>query len=80
MSVRLETSHGALVIKLHCKETPRTCRNFIELARHGYYDGIIFHRVVPDFVAQTGDPYGDGRGGESIYGQTSGSSKPKRLT
>jgi len=68
MSVRLETSHGALLIRLHCKETPRTCRNFIELARHGYYDGIIFHRVVPDFVAQTGDPYGDGRGGESIYG------------
>lgn len=68
MSVRLETSHGPIDIRLFTKETPRTCRNFIELAKHGYYDGIIFHRVVPDFVAQTGDPYGDGRGGESIYG------------
>lgn len=68
MSVQLDTSHGAITIRLYCKETPRTCRNFIELAKHGYYDGVIFHRVVPDFVAQTGDPYGDGRGGESIYG------------
>ncbi len=43
MSVKLETTHGAITIKLFCKETPRTCRNFIELAKHGYYDGIIFH-------------------------------------
>lgn len=68
MSVRLTTSHGVIDINLHWKETPRTCRNFIELAKHGYFDGIIFHRLVPGFVAQTGDPYGDGRGGESIYG------------
>lgn len=43
MTVQLDTSHGALTIRLYCKETPRTCRNFIELAKHGYYDGIIFH-------------------------------------
>jgi len=48
MSVRLETTHGPITIKLHCKETPRTCRNFIELAKHGYYDGIIFHVRIRD--------------------------------
>jgi len=68
MSVKLVTSHGTLNINLYWKETPKTCRNFIELCKHGYYDGVIFHRVIPDFVCQTGDPYGDGRGGESIYG------------
>jgi len=62
------TSYGTMIINLHWKRCPKTCRNFIELAKHGYYDGVIFHRVIPDFVVQTGDPYGDGRGGESIYG------------
>lgn len=69
MAVKLLTSHGTLVINLYHKETPRTSRNFIELSKHGYYDGVIFHRIISDFVAQTGDPYGDGRGGESIWGQ-----------
>eukprot|EP00823_Brevimastigomonas_motovehiculus_P007747 TRINITY_DN689_c0_g1_i1.p1 TRINITY_DN689_c0_g1~~TRINITY_DN689_c0_g1_i1.p1 ORF type:complete len:186 (-),score=13.86 TRINITY_DN689_c0_g1_i1:299-856(-) len=69
MSVKLVTSHGNITIILHYKECPKTCRNFIELAKHSYYDGVIFHRVVPDFVAQTGDPLGDGTGGESIYGR-----------
>lgn len=68
MAVNLVTSHGTMLVRLHYKECPKTCRNFIELAKHGYYDGVIFHRVIPGFVAQTGDPFGDGHGGESIYG------------
>jgi len=68
MSVKLVTTHGTLQINLHWKQTPKTCRNFIELAKAGYYDGVLFYRVVPDFVAQTGDPHNNGRGGESIYG------------
>lgn len=68
MSVKLVTTHGDILLTLYWKETPRTCRNFIELAKAGYYDGVVFHRVIPDFVCQTGDPLGDGRGGESIYG------------
>lgn len=69
-SVQLNTSHGAIVIKLHADLCPRTCRNFIELAKHGYYDGVKFHCIIKDFVAQTGDPHGNGSGGESIYGPT----------
>merc|ERR1719456_1030817 len=49
---------------------PRTCRNFFELAKKGYYDNTLFHRIVTDFVIQGGDPTGTGRGGESIYGPT----------
>lgn len=70
MSVKLKTTHGDIDIELQHKLCPRTCRNFIELAKGGYYDGVIFHRVIPDFVAQTGDPLGTGKGGESIYGPT----------
>merc|ERR1719271_1564156 len=72
MSVRFETSMGSLTVNLHVQQTPRTCRNFMELAKHGYYDGCIFHRVVKNFMCQTGDPDPDTQnttGGESIYGQ-----------
>lgn len=51
------------------KETPLTCRNFIEHCLDGYYDNTIFHRIVKGFIAQGGDPNGDGTGGESIYGE-----------
>ncbi|KAG8220770.1 cyclophilin-like domain-containing protein [Butyriboletus roseoflavus] len=51
------------------KETPKACRNFIALALEGYYDGVIFHRVVPGFLVQTGDKTGSGAGGESFYGE-----------
>lgn len=57
MTVQLDTSHGAITIKLYCKETPRTCRNFIELAKHGYYDGVIFH-VRFDPQLQTASNHG----------------------
>ncbi|KAL0953337.1 hypothetical protein HGRIS_004582 [Hohenbuehelia grisea] len=51
------------------QETPKTCRNFLALSMEGYYDGVIFHRVVPGFLVQTGDRTGTGGGGESFYGE-----------
>lgn len=65
----LKTTVGDIDIELWAKETPKTCRNFIQLCMEGYYDGTIFHRVVKDFIVQGGDPHGDGTGGESIYGE-----------
>lgn len=59
----LETTKGNLVIELFADKSPLTVNNFVFLAREGWYDGVPFHRVVPDFVAQTGDPSGTGFGG-----------------
>ncbi|XP_078435150.1 cyclophilin-like peptidyl-prolyl cis-trans isomerase family protein [Wolffia australiana] len=67
--VTLETSMGPFTLEMYHKHTPKTCRNFVELARRGYYDNVLFHRIIKDFVVQGGDPTGTGRGGESIYGQ-----------
>ncbi|ESO86646.1 hypothetical protein LOTGIDRAFT_194800 [Lottia gigantea] len=67
--VLLETSAGDIDVELWSKETPKACRNFIQLCMEGYYDGLIFHRVVKDFIVQGGDPTGTGEGGESIYGK-----------
>lgn len=61
---------GDIVVELYWQHAPQTCRNFAELARRGYYDGTPFHRVIPDFMVQGGDPTGTGRGGASIYGAT----------
>ncbi|KHN02199.1 Peptidyl-prolyl cis-trans isomerase-like 1 [Glycine soja] len=66
--VTLETSMGSFTFELYYKHAPRTCRNFIELSRRGYYDNVKFHRIIKDFIVQGGDPTGTGRGGESIYG------------
>ncbi|PSS23592.1 Peptidyl-prolyl cis-trans isomerase [Actinidia chinensis var. chinensis] len=66
--VTLETSMGSFTLEMYYKHAPRTCRNFIELARRGYYDNVKFHRIIRDFIVQGGDPTGTGRGGESIYG------------
>ncbi|KAF8237645.1 hypothetical protein L208DRAFT_1388817 [Tricholoma matsutake] len=68
-SVVLETSLGDVQLELYWDHTPRTCKNFVELANRGYYNGVVFHRIIPDFMIQTGDPTGTGRGGTSIYGQ-----------
>ncbi|CAI5488673.1 unnamed protein product [Closterium sp. Naga37s-1] len=57
-----------ITVQLYHKHAPKTCRNFLELSRRGYYNGTKFHRVIKDFMAQGGDPTGTGRGGESIYG------------
>jgi cyclophilin family peptidyl-prolyl cis-trans isomerase/HEAT repeat protein len=61
--LRLETSRGVVALELTCEAAPLTCSNFVSLAGQGFYDGLLFHRVVPDFVVQTGDPRGDGFGG-----------------
>lgn len=66
--VVMELSIGPVVFELYTRHAPLTCRNFAELARTGYYDGTTFHRVIPGFMAQGGDPSGTGRGGASIYG------------
>lgn len=67
--VLLKTSAGDIDIELWSKETPKACRNFVQLCMEGYYDGTIFHRMVPEFIVQGGDPTGTGTGGESIYGR-----------
>jgi len=59
----LDTSKGRIVVDLFQDEAPQTVNNFVFLARHFYYDGVPFHRVLEDFMAQTGDPTGTGRGG-----------------
>ncbi|KAJ2292733.1 Peptidyl-prolyl isomerase cwc27, partial [Coemansia sp. RSA 2706] len=66
--VVLETTAGDIEIELWSKETPKACRNFIQLCLEGYYDNTIFHRVSPGWIVQGGDPTGTGNGGESIYG------------
>lgn len=61
--IELETERGALRLRLECPEAPLTCLSFRQLAAQGFFDGLPFHRVVPDFVVQGGDPRGDGNGG-----------------
>ncbi len=65
----MHTNMGDIKIKLFPNEVPRTVANFVELSKKGYYNGIIFHRVIKDFMIQGGDPTGTGMGGESIYGE-----------
>jgi len=59
----LETSQGAIVIELYGDKAPKTVENFLKLAKDGFYNTVIFHRVIPGFMAQTGDPTGTGTGG-----------------
>ena len=59
----LHTNHGAIAIELFDDDAPKTVENFLKLARDGFYDGVVFHRVIPDFMIQGGDPTGSGRGG-----------------
>ena len=59
----IATDLGDIVVELYADGAPVTVNNFVFLARDGYYDGVTFHRVIPDFMAQTGDPTGTGRGG-----------------
>ncbi len=68
-NVALDTSMGTIVVELYTSHAPKTCKNFEELARRGYYNGTIFHRIISDFMVQGGDPTGTGRGGASIYGE-----------
>jgi cyclophilin family peptidyl-prolyl cis-trans isomerase len=68
MSVILETSVGDITIDLHLDECPKTCLNFLKLCKVKYYNNVIFHNIQKDYIVQTGDPNGDGKGGESVFG------------
>jgi len=67
--VVLQTSQGEIEIKLMPGVAPRACENFTGLVKQGFYDGVIFHRVIKNFMIQGGDPTGTGRGGASIWGK-----------
>jgi peptidyl-prolyl cis-trans isomerase B (cyclophilin B) len=59
----MQTTHGAIEIELFDDDAPKTVENFVKLSRDGFYDGVIFHRVIPEFMIQGGDPTGTGSGG-----------------
>ena len=63
MTATLHTNHGAIEVELFPEDAPKTVENFERLAREGFYDGVVFHRVIPDFMIQGGDPTGTGTGG-----------------
>src|SRR5439155_5464410 len=63
MNATLHTNHGAVDVELFPDDAPKTVENFVKLARDGFYDGLSFHRVIPDFMVQAGCPKGDGTGG-----------------
>ena len=65
----METSKGNIVIELRADLAPKAVENFVTHSKNGYYNGLIFHRVIKDFMIQGGDPTGTGRGGESIWGK-----------
>jgi peptidyl-prolyl cis-trans isomerase B (cyclophilin B) len=62
-SATMETDRGDIVVNLYPEHAPLTVNNFVFLSREGFYDGVAFHRVIPDFMIQGGDPTGTGRGG-----------------
>jgi cyclophilin family peptidyl-prolyl cis-trans isomerase len=64
----VKTNMGTIEIELFAKETPKTVENFVGLANKEYYNGVIFHRVIDNFMIQGGDPTGTGRGGDSFWG------------
>ncbi|OAF63288.1 heme binding [Pseudogymnoascus destructans] len=68
-NVALETTMGTIVVELYADHAPKTCQNFSTLAQRGYYNNLLIHRIIPNFMIQTGDPTGTGRGGSSIYGE-----------
>ena len=65
----MHTNHGDISIRLFAEKAPKTVENFVTHAKDGYYNGLIFHRVINDFMIQGGDPTGTGCGGESIWGR-----------
>ncbi|KAI9721251.1 MAG: heme binding [Candelaria pacifica] len=60
---------GSITVELYNDHAPKTCKNFATLAQRNYYNNVIFHRIIPNFMIQTGDPTGTGRGGSSIFGE-----------
>jgi peptidyl-prolyl cis-trans isomerase-like 2 len=67
--VQLQTNKGNLNIEVHCDMVPRTAWNFVTLCKNSFYNGVKFHRLIPGFVLQGGDPTGSGAGGESAFGK-----------
>jgi peptidylprolyl isomerase len=67
--IAIETTQGSITIKLFPEVAPKACENFRTHVQNGYYDGIVFHRIIKEFMIQGGDPTGTGRGGESIWGK-----------
>lgn len=68
MSVTVRTDLGSVKIELFCEQVPKACENFLALCASDYYNGCLFHRNIKDFMVQTGDPTGTGKGGNSIWG------------
>ncbi|MFZ4099241.1 MAG: peptidylprolyl isomerase [Chlamydiia bacterium] len=68
--VEMITNQGPIQLELYEKAAPKACQNFCKLAEQGYYNGITFHRVIKNFMAQGGDPTGTGAGGKSIFGKS----------
>lgn len=68
-TVVFETNLGVIELKLYSDAAPKTCENFLGLVQKNYYDGVIFHRVIKQFMIQGGDPTGTGAGGDSIWGK-----------
>ncbi|KAH6604153.1 peptidyl-prolyl cis-trans isomerase-like 1 [Trichoderma cornu-damae] len=68
-NVVLETTMGTITLELYTSHAPKACANFTALASRGYYTSTIFHRIIPNFMIQGGDPTGTGRGGSSIFGE-----------
>jgi peptidyl-prolyl cis-trans isomerase B (cyclophilin B) len=75
-SATLQTSHGSIELELFDADAPRTVENFRRLAGEGFYDGVIFHRVIPDFMIQGGDPTGTGSGGPGYTFEDEFNDKP----
>lgn len=71
-SITLKTTLGDIKIELFCEESPKASNNFLALCASGYYDKTIFHRNIPGFMIQGGDPTGTGKGGKSIYNTPNG--------
>ena len=66
--VQIKTSLGTFEVELYHKHAPKTCKNFVELSRRGYFNNTVLHRIIADFMIQGGDPTGTGRGGECMWG------------
>ena len=69
IELTIKTNHGDMSFKLFEKAIPKTVENFVTHAKNGYYNGVIFHRIINNFMIQGGDPTGTGMGGESIWGE-----------
>lgn len=74
----VSTTKGTIVLQLHAAAAPKTVNNFVFLARDKFYDGIVFHRVIPDFMVQGGDPTGTGRGGPGYRFEDEFAGNPNR--